>query len=42
MNIEIDDDCFDHPIVVLSTELAPPGRGKATVLIVSIENYFSF
>ena len=45
MDMEVDDGCFHHPVVVVSTELA---RGKAIVLIVSIlilnipKNDFSF
>ena len=31
--MEIDDGCFNHPVLVLSTE---PAQGKASVLIVSI------
>ena len=31
--VDIDDGCFNHPIVVLSTDLV---EGKATVLVVSI------
>lgn len=31
--IDIDDGCFNHPVVVLSID---PNDGKATVLIVSI------
>lgn len=33
VDVEVNDGCFHHPIVVLSNELT---RGKATVLIVSI------
>lgn len=33
VGVDIDDGCFNHPVVVLSTDLA---EGKAIILIVSV------